>query len=73
MQAVFDQIQTNLKAGQVIVDFSSLSVAATKALAQAAALQDVIWIDSPVSGGTAGAEQGTLVILQVAMLKLLKL
>lgn len=46
MQAVFDQIQTNLKAGQVIVDFSSLSVAATKALAQAAALQDVIWIDS---------------------------
>ena len=62
VQAVFDQIQTNLKAGQVIVDFSSLSVAATKALAQAAALQDVIWIDSPVSGGTAGAEQGTLVI-----------
>ena len=61
VQAVFDQIQTNLKAGQVIVDFSSLSVAATKALAQAAALQDVIWIDS-VSGGTAGAEQGTLVI-----------
>lgn len=46
VQAVFDQIQTNLKAGQVIVDFSSLSVAATKALAQAAALQDVIWIDS---------------------------
>lgn len=46
VQAVFDQIQTNLKAGQVIVDFSSLSVAATKALAQAAASQDVIWIDS---------------------------
>ena len=46
MQAVFDQIQTNLKAGQVIVDFASLSVAATKALAQAAASQDVIWIDS---------------------------
>ncbi|MDW7563406.1 NAD(P)-dependent oxidoreductase, partial [Klebsiella pneumoniae] len=62
VQAVFDQIQTNFKAGQVIVDFSSLSVAATKALAQAAASQDEKWIDSPVSGGTAGAEQGTLVI-----------
>ncbi len=62
VQAVFEQIQPHLKANQVIVDFSSLSVAATKALAQAAALQHVTWIDSPVSGGTAGAEQGTLVI-----------
>jgi len=62
VQAVFKQIQPQLKAGQVIVDFSSLSVAATKALAQAAASQHVTWIDSPVSGGTAGAEQGTLVI-----------
>ncbi|MFX8628922.1 NAD(P)-dependent oxidoreductase, partial [Acinetobacter baumannii] len=62
VQAVFEQVQPHLKANQVIVDFSSLSVAATKALAQAAASQHVTWIDSPVSGGTAGAEQGTLVI-----------
>ena len=44
------------------MDFSSLSVTVTKMLAQAASAHDVIWIDSPVSGGTAGAEQGTLVI-----------
>lgn len=62
VEAVFEQIQPNLKAKQVIVDFSSLSVAATKTLAQAATTHDVTWIDSPVSGGTAGAEQGTLVI-----------
>jgi len=62
VEAVFEQIQPNLKAKQVIVDFSSLSVAATKTLAQAAATHDATWIDSPVSGGTAGAEQGTLVI-----------
>lgn len=62
VEAVFEQVQPNLKAKQVIVDFSSLSVAATKTLAQAAATHDVTWIDSPVSGGTAGAEQGTLVI-----------
>lgn len=62
IEAVFEQIQPNLKAKQIIVDFSSLSVAATKTLAQAAATHDVTWIDSPVSGGTAGAEQGTLVI-----------
>lgn len=62
VKAVFEQIQPNLKAKQVIVDFSSLSVAATKTLAQAATTHKATWIDSPVSGGTAGAEQGTLVI-----------
>ncbi|WP_336040346.1 NAD(P)-dependent oxidoreductase [Acinetobacter calcoaceticus] len=62
VEVVFEQIQPNLKAEQVIVDFSSLSVAATKTLAQATSSQNVKWIDSPVSGGTVGAEQGTLVI-----------
>jgi 3-hydroxyisobutyrate dehydrogenase len=62
VQAVYDQIQSHLQAGQVIVDFSSLSVDKTKALAQQAQTRQVQWIDSPVSGGTAGAEQGTLVI-----------
>lgn len=62
VQAVFDQIQNQLTADQVIVDFSSLSVDKTKALAQQAQTRQVQWIDSPVSGGTVGAEQGTLVI-----------
>ncbi|MCE1271229.1 MAG: NAD(P)-dependent oxidoreductase [Acinetobacter sp.] len=62
VQSVFDQIQPYLKAEQVIVDFSSLSVNVTQQLAQSAQQQQVTWIDSPVSGGTIGAEQGTLVI-----------
>ncbi|OTG94011.1 3-hydroxyisobutyrate dehydrogenase [Acinetobacter sp. ANC 4654] len=62
VQSVYDQIQAQLCAEQVIVDFSSLSVDQTKALAGQAQLHQVQWIDSPVSGGTAGAEQGTLVI-----------
>ena len=62
VQAVYDQIQNQLQAGQVIVDFSSLSVDKTKTLAEQAKTRQVQWIDSPVSGGTAGAEQGTLVI-----------
>ncbi|OTG67020.1 3-hydroxyisobutyrate dehydrogenase [Acinetobacter sp. ANC 4470] len=62
VQSVYDQIQAQLSAQQVIVDFSSLSVDQTKALAGQAQLHQVQWIDSPVSGGTAGAEQGTLVI-----------
>jgi len=62
VQNVFDQIQNHVQAGQVLVDFSSLSVDKTKALAQQAHTRKVQWIDSPVSGGTAGAEHGTLVI-----------
>ena len=62
VQAVFDQIEPFLTAQQIIVDFSSLSVNQTEKLAQQANLKQVTWIDSPVSGGTAAAEQGSLVI-----------
>lgn len=59
---VYAQIESKLQAGQVIVDFSSLSVEQTLQLSHRAQNHHVIWIDSPVSGGTIGAEQGTLVI-----------
>ncbi|RLZ07261.1 NAD(P)-dependent oxidoreductase [Acinetobacter sp. 2JN-4] len=62
VQSVFMQIQPYLQPQQIIVDFSSLSVAVTQELARSAQQQQVTWIDSPVSGGTMGAEQGTLVI-----------
>ena len=62
VEAVYSQIAQFLRAEQVIVDFSSLSVAQTQHLAQLAQSKQVTWIDSPVSGGTAGAENGTLVI-----------
>ncbi|ENU29373.1 hypothetical protein F991_02762 [Acinetobacter sp. CIP-A165] len=62
VQSVFMKIQPYLQPQQIIVDFSSLSVAATQELARSAQKQQVTWIDSPVSGGTMGAEQGTLVI-----------
>lgn len=62
VEHVFEQMQPYLQAGQIIVDFSSLSVNKTIELAQLAAQQQISWIDSPVSGGTLGAEQGSLVI-----------
>lgn len=61
-QQVIEKIQPYWTANQVIVDFSSLSVDKTKTLADLAQHDGLHWIDSPVSGGTAGAEQGTLVI-----------
>lgn len=62
VEQVFARIEPFLTHGQIIVDFSSLSVAKTVQLAQLATQKQVIWIDSPVSGGVMGAEQGTLVI-----------
>ncbi len=62
VQAVIDQIADYLQPQQVIVDFSSLSVDKTKSLAKQVQAKNAIWIDSPVSGGTMGAEQGSLVI-----------
>ena len=62
VRSVFAQIQPFLKAGQLIIDFSSLSVASTQDLARSAAAQAVSWIDAPVSGGVIGAEQGSLVV-----------
>ena len=52
------------RAGQLLVDFSSLEPAATRAMAaELAARTGMRWIDAPVSGGTPGAEVGTLAIM----------
>ncbi len=50
--------------GKVLVDFSSIDPLATPELARR--LEErcgMHWIDAPVSGGTQGAEQGSLVIM----------
>jgi len=62
VQQVYAQFSPYLKAQQVIIDFSSLSVHCTQQLATQAASAQVTWIDSPVSGGVIGAEQGSLVV-----------
>ena len=49
---------------QVLIDFSSIDPQATRELAEALLSKTGIrWIDAPVSGGVAGAEQGTLAIM----------
>lgn len=50
--------------GQLLVDFSSLEPGATREMAaQLGALCGMAWLDAPVSGGTAGAQAGTLAIM----------
>ncbi|HAL69637.1 NAD(P)-dependent oxidoreductase [Pseudomonas fulva] len=50
--------------GQLLVDFSSLEPGATREMAaQLGALCGMAWLDAPVSGGTVGAQAGTLAIM----------
>jgi 3-hydroxyisobutyrate dehydrogenase len=49
--------------GKVVVDHSSISASATRALANAVAAVGAEWIDAPVSGGSEGAANGTLAIM----------
>ncbi|MBV4459909.1 NAD(P)-dependent oxidoreductase [Pseudomonas sp. COR58] len=50
--------------GQLLVDFSSLEPAATREMAaELLGRTGMGWLDSPVSGGVAGAEAGSLAIM----------
>jgi len=46
-----------------IVDHSSIAPDATRRLAERAAAYGVGWVDAPVSGGVAGAQNGTLAVM----------
>lgn len=50
-------------ARRLIVDMSTISAAATRELATELATHGIDWVDAPVSGGQAGASQGSLTIM----------
>jgi 3-hydroxyisobutyrate dehydrogenase len=52
-----------LGAGSVLVDMGSSEPACTQRLASELAHRDIAVVDAPVSGGVAGAEQGTLTVM----------
>ncbi len=56
-------ILENLSPGKIIIDFSSIDPEATRSLANQVAEKSCDWLDTPVSGGVAGAEQGSLAIM----------
>lgn len=49
--------------GKLVVDHSTISVSATKRLAEEVRRVGADWVDAPVSGGSEGAERGTLSIM----------
>jgi 3-hydroxyisobutyrate dehydrogenase len=49
--------------GNILVDHSTIAPGATKEFAARAATAGVTWLDAPVSGGSEGAEEGTLAVM----------
>src|SRR5208283_4282197 len=49
--------------GSVVVDMSTISPDATRRIAQVLAAKGMKMIDAPVSGGSEGAQKGTLAIM----------
>ena len=51
------------KPGSIVVDMSTISPGVTRQIAQALAEKEIRMIDAPVSGGSEGAQKGTLSIM----------
>ena len=56
-------LASSMKAGSVLIDMSTVSPAATRELAGRLASAGIAMLDAPVSGGSWGAQQGTLTIM----------
>ncbi|MEM8935389.1 MAG: NAD(P)-dependent oxidoreductase [Pseudomonadota bacterium] len=61
--AIVEAIAPSLKAGAVLADHTTASPALARRLAEALGAKGVGFVDAPVSGGQAGAENGTLSIM----------
>jgi len=64
VSVVHPHIQNSVSSGKLLIDLSSIHPETTRQMA--AALKEKCgmgWVDAPVSGGVAGAEQGTLAIM----------
>ncbi len=63
VEAVFAAMTPALKAGQVIADHTTASAGLARKLGEASAAKGAGFIDAPVSGGQAGAENGQLTVM----------
>jgi len=63
IEAVVDELEEHLRAGQVVVDLSTAAPASTVALHDRLGARGVAFVDAGISGGAAAAEAGTLTIM----------
>jgi len=58
-----DGVVAGLKPGSLVIDMGTTKVPVTRAFAKSVEDKDCDYVDAPVSGGTIGAENGTLTIM----------
>jgi 3-hydroxyisobutyrate dehydrogenase-like beta-hydroxyacid dehydrogenase len=63
VDAVLEQVEPDLEAGQVVLDMSSSDPIRSTDHARRLTAKGIGWIDAPVSGGPEGAAAGTLAIM----------
>jgi 3-hydroxyisobutyrate dehydrogenase len=63
VEAVFAAMASALKAGQVVADHTTGSAGLARKLAAEAGAKGAGYVDAPVSGGQAGAENGQLTVM----------
>jgi 3-hydroxyisobutyrate dehydrogenase len=63
VRAVFDEIESDLKRGAIVIDHTTGSAGLARALAARRQARGGAYLDAPVSGGQAGAENGQLTIM----------
>lgn len=56
-------VAESARAGTTVVDMSTISPDATRSFGERLAAKDIGFVDAPVSGGSEGAEEGTLTIM----------
>ncbi len=62
-RAVADDVLAVLPQGALVIDCSTIEVDAARAIAEAAAVKGIGFLDAPVSGGVGGAAAGTLTFM----------
>lgn len=63
VEHVFAAFEKNIVAGSIIVDHTTASAGLARDLAERAAAKGALFLDAPISGGQAGAENGALTIM----------
>ena len=63
VEATVAKVEPVLKAGQLVIDMSTVSPAAERVIASRLKGKGVDYLDAPVSGGDVGARDGTLAIM----------
>ncbi|HVG95826.1 MAG TPA: NAD(P)-dependent oxidoreductase [Chloroflexota bacterium] len=56
-------VAEGIKPGSIVVDFSTIGPGTCRSVARALEAKGVAYLDAPVSGGTTGAEAGTLTVM----------